>query len=169
MDMPKQPDGPVIEDGKTYSEIAHLAEDAVPFVAIASALRSAGLEGAAAELFTETALALAKRPPAVEGELESLRSLLANLTHVAKVLGKKRTLALVKAMNERDEDLELVAAAAYRWAISRETRGSATDGGAHPPPSSSRPRASAQTPDIPLVTGRMVLEGGRRGVQVRWL
>ncbi len=43
MDMPKLPDGPVIQDGKTYSEIAHLAEDAGPFVAIASALRAAGL------------------------------------------------------------------------------------------------------------------------------
>lgn len=43
MDMPRQPDGPVIRDGKTYSEIAHLAEDAAPFVAIASALNEAGL------------------------------------------------------------------------------------------------------------------------------
>lgn len=43
MDMPRQPDGPVIQDGKTYSEIAHLAEDAVPFVALASELRRAGL------------------------------------------------------------------------------------------------------------------------------
>lgn len=43
MDMPKLPDGPVIRDGKTYSEIAHLAEDAVPFIAIASELRRIGL------------------------------------------------------------------------------------------------------------------------------
>lgn len=43
MDMPRLPDGPIIEDGKTYSEIAHLAEDAGPFVAIASALHAAGI------------------------------------------------------------------------------------------------------------------------------
>lgn len=43
MDMPRMPDGPVIRDGQTYSEIAHLAEDARPFVAIADALRTAGL------------------------------------------------------------------------------------------------------------------------------
>lgn len=51
MDMPKQPDGPVIRDGKTYSEIAHLAEDAVPFVAIAHALRAAGLAVPSIEAF----------------------------------------------------------------------------------------------------------------------
>jgi N-acetylmuramate 1-kinase len=43
MDMPKLPDGPVIRDGKSYSEIAHLAEDARPFVAIAHDLHEAGL------------------------------------------------------------------------------------------------------------------------------
>jgi aminoglycoside/choline kinase family phosphotransferase len=54
MDMPKQPDGPVIRDGKTYSEIAHLAEDARPFVAIASALRTAGLAVPSIDAFDET-------------------------------------------------------------------------------------------------------------------
>ena len=35
MDAPRQPDGPPIRDGKSYSRIAHLAEDMVrPFVAI---------------------------------------------------------------------------------------------------------------------------------------
>ncbi len=43
MDWPRQPDGPPIRDGKPYSRIAHLAEGVVPFVAIASALRDAGL------------------------------------------------------------------------------------------------------------------------------
>lgn len=49
MDMPRMGDGPVIRNGKTYSEIAHLAEDAVPFVAIAASLRDAGL--AAPEIY----------------------------------------------------------------------------------------------------------------------
>ena len=43
MDSPSQSDGPVVRDGRTYSEIAQLAETAVPFVAIAHALRSAEL------------------------------------------------------------------------------------------------------------------------------
>ena len=43
MDSPAQGDGPVIHRGKTYSQIAHLAETVKPFVAIDHALRSAGL------------------------------------------------------------------------------------------------------------------------------
>jgi N-acetylmuramate 1-kinase len=44
MDAPRQPDGPPIRDGKSYSRIALLAEDMVrPFVAIGAALRGAGL------------------------------------------------------------------------------------------------------------------------------
>lgn len=44
MDAPRQPDGPPLRDGKSYSQIAHLAEDmARPFLAIGSVLRRAGL------------------------------------------------------------------------------------------------------------------------------
>ncbi|KQT83975.1 tRNA (adenosine(37)-N6)-threonylcarbamoyltransferase complex ATPase subunit type 1 TsaE [Aurantimonas sp. Leaf443] len=42
MDSPRQPDGPPIRDGLPYSRIAHLAEDVVPFVAVAQALTGAG-------------------------------------------------------------------------------------------------------------------------------
>jgi len=43
MDWPKAPDGPPIRQNRPYSQIAHLAEDVKPFVAIAQALRGAGL------------------------------------------------------------------------------------------------------------------------------
>ena len=44
MDAPRQPDGPPIRDGKSYSRIACLAEDMVrPFVAIGAVLRASGL------------------------------------------------------------------------------------------------------------------------------
>jgi tRNA threonylcarbamoyl adenosine modification protein YjeE len=43
MDAPGQPDGPPVRAGLPYSRIAHLAEDVRPFVAIAEALREAGL------------------------------------------------------------------------------------------------------------------------------
>lgn len=43
MDQPRQPDGPPIRNGLPYSRIAQLAEDVRPFVAVASALRDAGL------------------------------------------------------------------------------------------------------------------------------
>ena len=38
MDAPRRPDGPAVRDGKPYSQIAHLAEEVVPFVAIAKLL-----------------------------------------------------------------------------------------------------------------------------------
>ena len=43
MDSPKAPDGPPIRQNRPYSHIAHLAEDVRPFVAVAEALRGAGL------------------------------------------------------------------------------------------------------------------------------
>lgn len=42
MDAPKRLIGPVLCDGKRYAEIAHVAEDIRPFVAIASFLRRSG-------------------------------------------------------------------------------------------------------------------------------
>lgn len=42
MDAPRQPDGPPVHDGLPYSRIAHLAEDVRAFVAIGTALKSAG-------------------------------------------------------------------------------------------------------------------------------
>jgi tRNA threonylcarbamoyl adenosine modification protein YjeE len=43
MNSPKKPDGPPVQDGKPYSQIAHLAETVVPFVAMAKGLRAQGL------------------------------------------------------------------------------------------------------------------------------
>lgn len=42
MDAPRQSDGKPIRDGLPYSRIAHLAEDVVPFVGVARALRDRG-------------------------------------------------------------------------------------------------------------------------------
>jgi len=39
MNAPRRPDGPPVRDGKPYSAVAHLAEDVVPYVAIAAGLR----------------------------------------------------------------------------------------------------------------------------------
>ncbi len=43
MDWEPQPDGPPLADGLPYSRIAHLAEDVGPFIAVAGALRQAGV------------------------------------------------------------------------------------------------------------------------------
>lgn len=42
MNAPRRPDGPPVRDGKPYSQIAHLAEDIVPFVGMANGLRAHG-------------------------------------------------------------------------------------------------------------------------------
>lgn len=47
MDAPRQPDGPPIRDGRSYSQIAHLAEDMRAFSAISAALRKAGVNAPA--------------------------------------------------------------------------------------------------------------------------
>jgi aminoglycoside/choline kinase family phosphotransferase len=43
MNAPRRPDGPPVRDGKPYSAIAHLAEDVIPYVALARALRDRNL------------------------------------------------------------------------------------------------------------------------------
>ncbi len=45
MNAPPQPDGPIIRDGRTYSDIAHLAEDINAFCAIARGLAENGFPG----------------------------------------------------------------------------------------------------------------------------
>ncbi len=42
MDWPIRPDGPPVLDGKPYPKVAHLAENAYPFVALATVLRDHG-------------------------------------------------------------------------------------------------------------------------------
>jgi hypothetical protein len=53
MDAPRQPDGPIVRDGKPYSRIAHLAENVRPFIAIDLALRRSGFS--APEIFASDA------------------------------------------------------------------------------------------------------------------
>ena len=47
MNAPRHPDGPPVRDGKPYSAIAHLAEDVIPYVAIATGLRDRNLSAPA--------------------------------------------------------------------------------------------------------------------------
>jgi N-acetylmuramate 1-kinase len=91
MNSPRRPDGPPLRDGKSYSAIAHLAEDVTPFVAMTQALRARGLsapaifaaERAAGLLVIEDLgdeLVVAGEPPApVEPRYEVAVDLLAAL------------------------------------------------------------------------------------------
>jgi tRNA threonylcarbamoyl adenosine modification protein YjeE len=42
MDAPKHKPGPILQDGKYYQQLAHIAEDVIPFVAISEFLRKRG-------------------------------------------------------------------------------------------------------------------------------
>ena len=46
MNAPRRPDGPPLRGGRPYSAIAHLAEDVIPYVAMARALRDRGFSAA---------------------------------------------------------------------------------------------------------------------------
>ena len=47
MDSPARPNGPVIRDGKPYSQLVHLAEDVRPFIAVGRYLNGLGLSAPA--------------------------------------------------------------------------------------------------------------------------
>ncbi len=47
MNSPQRPDGPPVRDGRPYSEIAHLADNVAPFVALANGLRQFGFSAPA--------------------------------------------------------------------------------------------------------------------------
>ena len=55
MNAPPHPDGPPVRDGKPYSAIAHLAENTIPYVALAAGLRERNLS-APVILHADTAL-----------------------------------------------------------------------------------------------------------------
>jgi len=42
MDAPKHKPGPILQDGKYYQQLAHIAEDVIPFVAVSKFLRKRG-------------------------------------------------------------------------------------------------------------------------------
>lgn len=51
MDAPRMPDGPPVQDGKPYSQIAHLAEDVSAFIAIAKVLSANGFHAPSIDAF----------------------------------------------------------------------------------------------------------------------
>lgn len=76
--------------------------------------------GGACHLFEQAGRDLALRPPENSAELRSYESILANVFHLFRVLGRER-LQLLKRTLEGQRDLaEPLALAGYRWLASRE-------------------------------------------------
>ncbi|MDQ7008337.1 MAG: hypothetical protein Q9Q40_14040 [Acidobacteriota bacterium] len=65
------------------------------------------------------AIALADHPPAA-GEIRDPLTLLANVLHLARVLGKRRTVEFKTLVGASDVDTETLAAALYTWLLTRE-------------------------------------------------
>jgi hypothetical protein len=73
------------------------------------------------------AIELARKPPVPSGEVADPDALLANAFHFYRVLGEKRALALLELAEERPADLEPLAAAGYRWLLSRQACGAGVE------------------------------------------
>lgn len=70
---------------------------------------------------------LVRQTPTVSGELSDTEAFRSNVFHFYRVLGKKRTLALTELYRSRREEAEPLAAAAYRWLMSRQACGSGVE------------------------------------------
>jgi hypothetical protein len=73
------------------------------------------------------AIDLARETPVASGELTDPDAFLANAFHFYRVLGQKRTEALLRLANDRNADLEPLAAAGYRWLLSRPACGAGVE------------------------------------------
>jgi hypothetical protein len=70
---------------------------------------------------------LVRRPPTVSGELSDAEAFRSNVFHFYRVLGKKRSLGLIELYRSRREAAEPLAAASYRWLMSRQACGSGVE------------------------------------------
>jgi hypothetical protein len=83
--------------------------DAQPYV------QSYALEEGTAGLFTQMVRALAEAPPVVTGEMMDLSSLLNNVAHFYRVLGKKPVKLVTEIMAREPQILEPVMANLFAW------------------------------------------------------
>jgi len=80
----------------------------------------AELPGGVCGLIQQTADELAARPPQIASELKSYETILSNVFHLFRVLGRERMQLLLRLAAEEDELSEPAAMALYRWLVSRE-------------------------------------------------
>ena len=72
------------------------------------------------DLLRQTADALAARPPRVSSELRSYETMLSNVFHLSRVLGRKPMRYPGKLLASQQELAESLSLAVYRWMISRD-------------------------------------------------
>jgi hypothetical protein len=84
-------------------------------------LQAAGQTIGSCRLIRQVAEELARRPPKLASELRSYESILANVFHLFRTLGRPRVEALREIVREEEDHAEPLAMALYRWLVSRET------------------------------------------------
>ena len=83
-------------------------------------VRAVAPTGGACGLIRTVAEELAANPPDISSELESYETMLDNVFHLFRVVGRKRLELLRRIQWEEHELAEPAAMALYRWAVSRE-------------------------------------------------
>jgi hypothetical protein len=79
------------------------------------------VSGGSCGLLQQTAAELAARPPVLSSELRSYESILSNVFHLFRVLGRDRVGLLRRIVGEERQLAEPVAMALFRWMMSRES------------------------------------------------
>ena len=83
-------------------------------------IRAGATPTGACGLARQLAEELASRPPQISSELKSYETMLDNVFHVYRTLGRRRTQLLRRIVWEETELTEPAALALFRWSISRE-------------------------------------------------
>jgi hypothetical protein len=79
------------------------------------------LPGGVCGLIQQASIELASRPPQVTSELKSYSTILSNVFHLFRVLGRERTRLLQQLVADEGVAAEPAAMALYRWLVSRES------------------------------------------------
>jgi len=83
--------------------------------------RARGVPLGSCQLIQQVAEELARRPPQISSELSSYQTMLGNVFHIFRTVGRQR-LDLLREMARTEQDhAEPIAMALYRWLVSRET------------------------------------------------
>ncbi|PIP36020.1 MAG: hypothetical protein COS92_00140 [Desulfobacterales bacterium CG07_land_8_20_14_0_80_52_14] len=89
------------------------------------------VEGSSYDFFIQSVEALSKNPPMITGETDDLSTLIRNVTHFFRVLGKKRIELIIDIMKKESNRIEPIMETFYQWIlIGAQCQGDLI----HPPP-----------------------------------
>jgi hypothetical protein len=91
-------------------------------------IRDAGLEEGSRARFLRMVKALSRNPPLVLGEMKDNYSLIKNIAHFFRVLGKKNVLLIRRTLQRENEVIEPIAALFYDWSGSADRCGDGIKG-----------------------------------------